>query len=294
PTCTTAVPDHYGHVPPDACNANYGFYPSWEWNLVFAIGFALTTLVHLVQAAFCWVIIMGALWETCCFALRTLGAHDQQNLDYVIFSTLLFLLAPLWINAFIYMVVARLTHFLVPERRLLRIQASWLAKLFVLADVVSFGIQAAGGSMLADSDGPNKVSTGQHIYMAGIGVQLVFVLVFISFGVAFVGQLAVLSRDDLVERRGKWLWPLVLSVFIVLVLIVIRIIFRLIEFSMGVSSSNPILQHEAYQLSLHAFLMLIALALLNAVHPGRVLQGPESSFPRGSWKGWRWKRGGKN
>lgn len=50
PTCTTAVPDKNGHVPPEACNANYGFYPKWEDNMVFAIAFALTTAAHLTQA----------------------------------------------------------------------------------------------------------------------------------------------------------------------------------------------------------------------------------------------------
>jgi len=49
PTCTTAIPDQNGWVPSDACNANYGFYPSFEWNLVFAIAFGLTTVAHLVQ-----------------------------------------------------------------------------------------------------------------------------------------------------------------------------------------------------------------------------------------------------
>jgi hypothetical protein len=49
PTCTTAIPDKNGYVPPSACNANYGFYPSWEWNLTLTIAFGLTTLVHLVQ-----------------------------------------------------------------------------------------------------------------------------------------------------------------------------------------------------------------------------------------------------
>lgn len=43
----------------------------------------------------CWVIVMGALWECLCFALRALGARDQQNANYVVASTLLVLLAPL-------------------------------------------------------------------------------------------------------------------------------------------------------------------------------------------------------
>lgn len=44
---------------------------------------------------FCWVVVMGSLWEFICFVLRSLGAHDQQNQGYVIGSTLLILLAPL-------------------------------------------------------------------------------------------------------------------------------------------------------------------------------------------------------
>ncbi|KAH7109235.1 hypothetical protein B0J13DRAFT_416575, partial [Dactylonectria estremocensis] len=50
PLCTTAVPGEFGYVPPGACNANYGFYPSWQWNLAFAVAFGITTFVHIVQA----------------------------------------------------------------------------------------------------------------------------------------------------------------------------------------------------------------------------------------------------
>jgi len=50
PECTTAVPGKFGHVPPGSCNANYGYDPSWEWNAVFAACFAVTTLVHIMQA----------------------------------------------------------------------------------------------------------------------------------------------------------------------------------------------------------------------------------------------------
>lgn len=63
-----------------------------------------------------------------------------------------------------------------------------------------------------------------------------------------------------------------------------RIIFRFVEFSGDISSSNPILSNEAYQLGLDALPMFVALVVLNVVHPGMVLKGPESSFPP------RWKR----
>lgn len=50
--CTTysAVPGKYGHVPPDACNSYYNFYPSFEGNLAFAVLFGISTVAHLIQA----------------------------------------------------------------------------------------------------------------------------------------------------------------------------------------------------------------------------------------------------
>ncbi|KAL6693194.1 RTA1 like domain-containing protein [Trichoderma pleuroticola] len=292
-TCTTAVPDTNGYVPPDACNANYGFYPRWEDNAAFAIAFGLTTCAHLAQAItlkkpFCWVIIMGALWECFCFILRTLGAKDQQNSTYVTLSTLLFLLAPLWINAFAYMVVSRLIYFLHPKQTSLRIPARWLAKGFVTADIISFIVQAAGGALMADQHSTENASLGRKIYMAGVGSQLFFVLIFVVVVTSFYRQVSFDIRTGTLKNRNRWIRHLILVIFLVLVLIVERITFRLIEFSGGVSSSNEILRHEAYQLYLDALPMLLALASLNLVHPGIVLKGPGSSFPSSKthwWKG---------
>jgi hypothetical protein len=50
-TCTTAAPGKYGHVPPDACNALYPYYPSFGAALVFAGLFCGVTAFHIFQAA---------------------------------------------------------------------------------------------------------------------------------------------------------------------------------------------------------------------------------------------------
>lgn len=99
-TCTTAVPGANGHVPIDACNSYYTFDPSFAWNLAFTVLFGLTTVGHVWQSVtfrkrYCWVIVMGALWECLAFALRTAGSRDQQSLGIVIGHSLLLLLAPL-------------------------------------------------------------------------------------------------------------------------------------------------------------------------------------------------------
>lgn len=63
-----------------------------------------------------------------------------------------------------------------------------------------------------------------------------------------------------------------------------RIIFRLIEFGPGVSVDNPILSNEAYPLTLDALPMLLALIVLNVMHPAFVLRGDDSEFPKLSRK----------
>lgn len=59
-----------------------------------------------------------------------------------------------------------------------------------------------------------------------------------------------------------------------------RIIFRLVEFGPGAGSDNHMLANEGYVLGLDAAPMTLAVVLLNAVHPGWVLRGPNGDFPR--------------
>lgn len=124
-----------------------------------------------------------------------------------------------------YMVVARLVYFLLPagEQKILRLSPRWLAKVFVAADVISFFIQAAGGGMLADQSGGETVEMGQRVYMAGIGVQLAFVVLFVVVTVLFALRLERLMRAGLVEAKCNLalIRPLVWSVLAVIALIVV-------------------------------------------------------------------------
>ncbi|KAF4952139.1 hypothetical protein FGADI_6935 [Fusarium gaditjirri] len=283
-TCTTAVPGKYGRVPVDACNSNYFFDPSFAANLAFCVLFGMTTMVHLIQAIlfkkkFCWVAIMGAAWETIGFAFKTLGSRNQQNTTYLIWGQLFFLLAPLWINAFVYMAVARMVYFRMPDRKLLGIKAIRMTLLFVWLDIILFLVQGAGGSMLSSDDDMNMIRIGQKLYMAGVGLQLGVILIFIGITAFFYFKLRQLEGRSM--GRMKWL---ILTMLTVLILIVIRIVYRLIEFGPGVNEHNQLLIHEEYPLGLDATPILIALVLLNTMHPGFVLRGPDSEFPKLSRK----------
>ncbi|RMJ03392.1 hypothetical protein CDV36_015077 [Fusarium kuroshium] len=285
-SCTTAVPDKYGHVPIDACNSNYFFDPSFAANLAFCVLFGMTTLAHITQAIifkkrFCWVVIMGAIWETIGFTFKTMGSRAQQNFQYLLWGQLFFLLAPLWLNAFVYMAVARMIYFRMPDRKLLGIRAIRMTVIFVWIDVILFLVQGGGGSMLSnDGDGDaNIIRIGQKIYMAGVGVQLGIIVIFSGLTAFFYYKLREIEGRDI--GRMKWL---ILTMLLVLILIIIRIVYRLVEFGPGVDENNKLLTHEGYPLGLDAFPILFALVLLNVMHPGFVLRGPDSEFPHLSRK----------
>jgi hypothetical protein len=58
----------------------------------------------------------------------------------------------------------------------------------------------------------------------------------------------------------------------------------LAEYAQGTNVSNPVLTHEAYTYVLDALPMFLALAVLNFTHPARIINGPQSSWPRLSRK----------
>lgn len=201
-SCTTAIPDKYGHVPITACNAYYNFNPSFSAALAVAVLFALLTLAHLALAIltkkrYAWVLLMGATWETLAFILGALGAHHQQNLGFALAHQLLFLLAPLWINAFVYMTFARTVYFFLPDGKVGGVfRAVGMSKWFVGADVVTFIVQAVGGVMVSPDASASVVQTGIHVYMGGLGLQEAFIVGFLVLMVLFHRKVIALERQD--------------------------------------------------------------------------------------------------
>ncbi|KAJ6535911.1 RTA1 like protein-domain-containing protein [Mycena vulgaris] len=261
----------------DPENENYSFMycPSFPAAVLFSVLFGLTTIAHTMQAIhyrkrFCWVIIMGGIWETAGLVLRVFSVLHTTSSAFATSSQLLILLSPLWINAFLYVLMSRIVHFFVPEKHVGGISARRLSLCFVLLDITAFLMQATGG-MLINADTARMAQLGIHIYMGGIGLQQFFVLGFVALVVRFHYKM------NRIGGSTEWKRPLYIM-YASLVLITVRIVFRLIEFSSGVES--PITMHEAPFYCLEATPMFLALLLWNAFHPGQVLVGPDSEFPK--------------
>ncbi|KAL4871669.1 RTA1 like protein-domain-containing protein [Aspergillus spectabilis] len=281
----TTTPDANGYVPPSECNALYSYYPSFGAAIAFSILFGILTITHFGQAAvhragFAWVILMSAIWECAGFVTRTLSTRDQQNEGLATACQLLILLSPLWVNAFDYMVLARMIHFFMPERRIGIIKPAHLTAIFVLLDIVSFFIQAVGGLMAGPDVDPDVMMKGIHIYMIGMGVQEFFILLFLFIAITFHRRMLALDRQGaLIEKENTKWRGLLYALYTSLLFITIRIIFRLVEFSRGDDISNPVLTHEWFIYVFDAVPMCFAIAVWNVAHPGAVIRGPDAKMP---------------
>lgn len=176
---------------------------------------------------------MGGLWETVAFILHSLGARNQQQIGYATGWQILFLLAPLWINAFVYMTFARLAWFFIPDQRIWGIKPASIAKYFVWADVVTFIIQAVGGIMASPGAGPNIIQIGLDIYLAGMSLQQFFILLFLVLMITFHRRANKNSPEDvLADGQKKRSWrPLQIMLYVVLALITVSISDKLLFFS---------------------------------------------------------------
>ena len=266
------------------------YCPSFGAAITFSCFFGLTSIAHLVQAIiykkpFSWVLIMGSLWECGGYIFRSLAVAAQKNEAWATAQSLFILLAPLWINAYVYMLLGRMVQFFLDDRRVYKIKARHFTWIFISLDIVSFLVQAAGALMANDQDAPEVVKQGLHVYMGGIGLQQFIILIFTSMAIRFQTKVKEQEQRNLYAgerismteyRSPSQARKLLHVVYVVLSLISLRIIFRLIEFSQGFDTYLP--THEWVPYVFDASPMLAALICLNVVHPGRILRGPNSDF----------------
>ncbi|QKX61007.1 uncharacterized protein TRUGW13939_08153 [Talaromyces rugulosus] len=283
----------------DPAHTEWSLCPSTPAAILFTVLFALTTVVHLSQAIYykkiyCWVIVGSAFAQTINYICRIISIKHPNTLspyaawfviilastDYAMCSANPMAnstqIAPLFTNAFVYMVMGRMVWNYIPNAKLYRVTAWRFSTYFVVFDIFALLIQVIGASSSGASRQANqKVLNAIHIYMGGIAVQQFFIVVFFFFAIKF--HRIILEQVRQGVHGVSSVLPLLYAVYAVLLLITTRIIFRLIEYSHGFKSNIP--DHEAYQYALDSVPMLFALVILNFIHPGRIMPGKESDLP---------------
>ena len=91
---------------------------------------------------------------------------------------------------------------------------------FVFLDIFAFIVQVLGAAQAAGKDvADDKILRGLHIYMAGVGIQLLFILVFCSFLAKFMSDLHGRSPAEFLKLR--WLCYTEACVLLLIVVCVI-------------------------------------------------------------------------
>ncbi|OKL56095.1 hypothetical protein UA08_08788 [Talaromyces atroroseus] len=279
-TCTAiSVPGTY-----------WSFCPNVGAAGAFLAFFLLAFLVHVAQGIYhrkwyTWVIAMSALWQTITYILRIVSIKTPASLgDYAGWFVLI-LVAPLWTNAFVYMVFGRMVWNYVPDASIRGIRAWKFGMYFVVLDIIAFIIQVSGAASAESSNTETVAQTlqGIHIYMGGVALQQVFIFVFCYFAYELWHSLHKQQKSGIkVSTASPNLsiqsgLVLLYALGMVLVLITLRILFRLAEYAHGLTSTIP--NHEAYQYCLDSLPMLLAFVILSVVHPGSIMKGPECEIP---------------
>lgn len=195
-------------------------------------------------------------------------APDYTLNPYLV-QTLLILLGPALLAASIYMVLGRLIR-LLDAHEYSVVRTNWLTKIFVTGDVLSFLAQSAGGGILAKADSVDSQKMGENVILGGLGIQIAFFGFFIVTTVIFHVRIAKNPTPRSYSVTGNWKRQLI-ALYASSVLIMVRSVFRMIEFGAGYDSI--LMKNEVYLLVLDGLLMFLVAVIFVWSHPSSALRG---------------------
>ncbi|KAJ5125662.1 hypothetical protein N7526_007839 [Penicillium atrosanguineum] len=187
-------------------------------------------------------------------------------MPYVI-QELLLLVAPSLFAASIYMILGRVIRLLNGASNS-PIRPSWLTKIFVTGDVVSFLMQSGGGGILATAKSESSMKTGNNVIIGGLIVQVISFSIFITVSVIFHRRM--LASPMHMEVKSHIPWSRYMAVlYIGSALILIRSAYRVVEYVQG--STGYLQSKEPFVYIFDASLMLLCCILFNVFHPSKLL-----------------------
>jgi len=140
-----------------------------------------------------------------------------------------------------------------------------VARVFVISDIVTFLIQATGGSMEA-SKTPNTQKLGSNIVLAGLALQTVSYILFL---VLCVRAHLSIKREHSTTGKEIW-WKTVWLLYFSSVFITIRCIYRLVELAQGYT--GYLFTHEVWFYTLDSLPLLLAISVYIPYWPGNYIK----------------------
>jgi hypothetical protein len=224
---------------------------------------------------------IGIIMELIGYVPRYFSAsRNPYRVTYFVIQYFFIVCAPVALTAAIYACLYKMAHW-ASTATLSGIGSKWrrprwILWTFIVADVVTTGLQVAGAALIgvAESNGKSPV-TANNILLAGLVVQTFsFCCYFVVFGL-FLREI-VRDRSLKLAKNFK---IFVAALLLASLLILLRTVFRLAETAEGVFGN--LMTHEAYFGALEFAPVVIASLILAAFHPGRLISTAKLATPGG-------------
>jgi hypothetical protein len=185
--------------------------------------------------------------------------HTDKLIPYCIQSVFI-LLGPALFAASVYMVLARIIQSVHGEKYSI-VPLKWLTKTFITCDIATFVLQAAASGMMVSS---SLASIGKGVVITGLALQVVSFSLFVVTAYIFLIKMRGNPTPEVLEGCIPWKQHLK-SLYSISTLILMRSIFRVIEYAMG-DNGYP-LKHEWTLYVFDSVPMFTSMVMFGVWHP---------------------------
>ncbi|KAF9888563.1 hypothetical protein FE257_008495 [Aspergillus nanangensis] len=268
----------------DAPTSLYFYSPSLPASILFTVLYSLTLTYHIYMTILAPCqgkyrrighfipLVIGAVHEVAGYAIRCASVQNPKNIPLFAVSATLIVLGPVFVCASLYLLMDRLIWgTTTPADKkpfpflFMRIHPRWLPRIFVTLDIISCLTQASGSAIASSGDWEGSAKdTGTGVLVGGLVLQVVTFATFL----AIVGMFHFQSRRAR-KTMDDGVRVLLTGVYVSGFFIMVRCIYRVVEFALGVDSY--VFTHEWPLYVLEATPMLVAFIVLGWYHPARFL-----------------------
>ncbi|EUC35468.1 hypothetical protein COCCADRAFT_90632 [Bipolaris zeicola 26-R-13] len=254
----------------------YRYTPSLAGAILCIVVFAIMACLHLLRFfrsknRIIVFLVIGALCEVGGYSARIASHFDNQAWAPFITQGVLLLIGPLWFAATVYMMLGR-TIRLAGAEEIVGGRARWYTRGFVTADVTTLVVQGLGASIMGTMQLSLAIA-GEKIVIAGLALQVATFMVFL----VAAGDFHLRMKRRVAGASGPVIdtpWERMLYIlYSVSALILLRCVFRLIEYSMG--NAAYLIAHEWTLYCFDAVPMFLVVVLLLLFEPPRYVAQAE-------------------
>ena len=194
--------------------------------------------------------------------------RPRYSLGPYVAGMVLVLIAPTLFAASIYMALGRIITVIQADGHSL-VRTSWLTKIFIAGDVASFITQGVGAIIISNQTAED-MTRGANIITIGLAVQIFFFTWLILTCAVFHWRTNWQPTDRSRNPGVPWKQH-ILTLYLVSTLILIRCIYRFVEYRTQQSANGGyLLSHEWCAYAFDAMLMFFVMLLFFVRHPSEI------------------------